>query len=244
MANTQIPAWMQTGTAIPPKEDFSDRVHRYWLPRSTPDKKIVGEITFLDDVSVNREFEIELPDGKKEKYKVPQPIRLHEHNIFLNGHWRNWYTCLAPFGFPCPICAIQDRAGLVAYFTVIDHKEWTDKKDRVHKDELKLFAVKVNSVAFALIVEEIEERGGIRGCRYKVRRLGDKSPGVGDTFQFVRKEDPATWKPEHEPLNYLKVAGPRTVKALEQIVGANANAPAPEDGVPNEANNDADKVQY
>ena len=28
-----------------------------------------------------------------------------EHNLQLNGSWRNWFTCVEPLGMKCPACA-------------------------------------------------------------------------------------------------------------------------------------------
>ena len=99
------------------REARSKAVWRFWIPTGGS-----TSITFLDgDLD---------PDGI---LAVP---RWYEHQVFMNGNWRNWFVCVSEDEV-CPLCEGGDHASLVTGFTVLDHSEYTDKKGTVHKKDRK-----------------------------------------------------------------------------------------------------------
>jgi hypothetical protein len=119
------------------------------------------------------------------------PPRYFEHNLFLNGKWGNLFVCpekTAPhLGMKCPICAGGDNPSLSALFTVIDHRTFTSKDgSKTYKDMPRLFVAK--SGTMEILAKIASKRGGLAGARFDASRSNkDKSPSVGDMFDFVEK---------------------------------------------------------
>lgn len=142
------------------KEWNGPRVPRRWyLPVGES-----GELTFVTDL----------------------PFTYHEHNLKLDGHWRNWFTCL---GKGCPMCKAGNEPYLAGAWLVVEHNEWTDKEGNVHVDEPRLFIAKPN------VVVKIQRKrddpkhgnGSMIGVRLNAAREGRQSANTGDSFDFVSK---------------------------------------------------------
>lgn len=116
---------------------------------------------------------------------------LYEHNVNMNGHWRNWFICTQD-SEPCPICEGGGRNYYAGFLSVIDHSEWKDKQGVLHRDEVKMFVAKRDTLKQLLKLSA--KRGGLRGCRFDVSRTGDKSPSVGNMFDFTEKYSEAQLK--------------------------------------------------
>lgn len=107
-----------------------------------------------------------------------------EHQINLNGHWRNWFICTQNEE-PCPICEQGDKSSqpmLVGVFVVIDHAEWTTKQGEVIKDQLRLYVAKRDT--FKKLQTMATEKKGLVGLRIEVTREDDKAPNVGNLFNI------------------------------------------------------------
>jgi hypothetical protein len=105
----------------------------------------------------------------------------------MNGHRRNWFVCTQDEE-PCPICEAAsggDRSQYVGYLTVIDHSEFKGRDNTVYKDQVRLFAAKKDTVK--LLQGYAVKRGGLRGCKFDVVRVGDKSASVGSGFDYTEK---------------------------------------------------------
>lgn len=161
-----------------------NQVRRYWIPAGG-----TGCITFLDG---------NLKDGVLD---IPYA---YEHQELLGGHRRNWFLCLQEEE-PCPLCEGGSIAQYVGYLTVIDHSEYTSSKDqKTYKDQVRLFAAKKETIK--LLQGYAVKRGGLRGCKFDVVRVGDKSASVGSAFDFTEKYTDVQLKQmfpqSYQPLNY------------------------------------------
>lgn len=140
-------------------------VMRFWLPK---DKD--GCITFLDG---------DLKDGMLD---IPF---YYEHQVNMNGSWNNHFICTQDEE-PCPVCEGGHSPSYVGVFTVIDHSEYVSKKDgKTYKDQVRLLVAKRDSIK--TLQKLAEKRGGLRGCKFDVSRTGDKSPSIGNVFDFTEK---------------------------------------------------------
>lgn len=146
------------------KEMEKGKLYRFWLPEGKD-----GSFTFLDGNMADDILDIPF---------------LYEHNVYMNGNWKNWFICTQDTE-PCPICEGGGKPYYAGFFTVIDHSEWTDKQGVKHRDEVKMFVAKRDTIKQLLKLSA--KRGGLRGCRFDVSRTGDKSPSVGNVFDFVQK---------------------------------------------------------
>ena len=169
------------------------KLWRFWVAEGTE-----GKITFIDgNLTADNTLDFWL---------------YYEHNLMLNGEWGNTFVCTKEVE-PCPICAAGDSPSLVGAFTVIDHSEYKSKKGDIYKDTQKLFVAKQGTLRQLQIIAV--KRGGLAGCTFDVMRTGDKSPSVGNMFDFVEKQDIDVLKKK-----YTKV-DPETKKTVTIFVPAN-----------------------
>lgn len=165
-------------------ERKSNSIYRFWMPKGTTTR-----IVFLDD----------------------NPPVYDEHNLQINGSWKNWFTCKKQFGEECSICEGGTYAYTAGAYTILDGSEWTDKKGAVHKDEKKLYIAKMDTLK--KLKQISAKRGGLRGCVFEVTRTdGDKSPGTGDMFDFEYKMT------EEELVAKYGQKDPKLVKAYDYDV--------------------------
>ena len=157
------------------KEEMENMVYRYYLPTGAS-----GKITFLDGKLG--------PDG------LIDVNMIKEHNLHMNGHWKNWFLCTehggegedgSPPSEPCPICEGGDKPYSAAVFTIVDWSKWEDKKGKTHQYEIKLFVAKRE--ALNILQKRATKYKGLAGCTFEVERAGDNSPNVGNVFDFVNK---------------------------------------------------------
>ena len=167
-----------------------------------------AEITFLDsDVS---------------PYEYNMPFMLLEHQLNRNGSWMNWYTCIQNCGEDeagntpeCPICAAGERPHMSFVYSIIDHSEYKSKSTgEVHKDLVKLLVVK--SKVHKLFQKQRQKRGELRGLRYEISRMDEKSPNSGDVLDFIERVE---LDPEIKPPNFLEIFAPKPISDLKALVG-------------------------
>lgn len=137
-------------------------------------------------------------DGDLSKEGFLLPHRYYEHMVMLNNKWQN-FVCpkltLPNAKDCCPFCEGQDRASLVALFTVIDHRSFTGKDGKVYKDSPKLLVAKPMTVE--ILNKIAQKRGGLAGASFDVSRTGKKDAAVGNLFDFTEKLDLATLKAKY-----------------------------------------------
>lgn len=193
-------SWFNNDNAFP--EEKKNYIRRFWMPNNSE-----KQITFVDGSTV-----------MCGSVQVQTPFKYEEYQIQLNGSWRNWFTR--------PIEAKDDvlkqmghRASKVAAFTVIDHSEWTDKKGNVHRDELALYVVKRSSQTWGIIERQLSRNNGnLRGMKFNVSRMGDKSPGVGSFLEFESRTDLDSIQGDWSSFNYLEILKPKTKEEMDAIL--------------------------
>lgn len=176
--------------------------YRFWLKEDAEAK-----ITFLD--------------GDLAEDGTIDAVVYHEHNMQINGRWGNTFVCIKEFE-PCPLCEVAEdtgkgKAAFVAAFTIIDHRVYEDKDGKKHKDQLRLFVCKLDT--YKLLQKIATKRKGLAGCTFDVSRTGDKSPNVGNMFDFVSKKAPALVMKKYkaEVLDYEKVIPYMDAKSLNKL---------------------------
>lgn len=172
--------WMARGAkakalydAAPDAGDFTS--FRFFLKESTGSK-----ITFLDG-------EVDPSTG------FFDTLMIFEHQVEYAGSYYNYFPCTwkndVPENLkePCPICASGNKAYIVAYFTVIDHGEYTSKDGKKSKDRTRMFAAKKKTISMLLRIASQKTGGGLSGARFTVYRDGERDARVGNSFDFVKK---------------------------------------------------------
>jgi hypothetical protein len=147
------------------QEEWANQVRRYWMPeKDQSGRTIVATIAFIDGV----------------------PFTYREHQFYLNGNWRNWQTCLIGTGDKCPYDEAGNKNYFVGAYTVIDTREWRGKDNTVHKNEVSLYPSKGDSLKALRILADARD-GDLAGCMFRVSRSGDKSPSVGNVYDFIER---------------------------------------------------------
>jgi len=182
-------------------------IKRWWIPVTRSDD-LGQELVFVDACWESEEY--------------VAPFTYMEHNLKLNGTWRNWFTCLEgekdSNGRPviCPICSSGDRPSLVAAYTIINRNSYA-KKDgstgNANKDELNLFVCK-SKVQKDLRRKTVSHKG-LRGCAFHAIRGTSESANTGDLFEFKEKTELSI---DIKPYAYLKILAPKSVEELQKII--------------------------
>jgi hypothetical protein len=147
------------------------KMRRYFVKQDSE-----GQVTFLD--------------GKLDGDGMLDINMFYEHRIKLNGDWHN-FVCTADVDQtqPCPICEKGDKPSFVGVMTVLDHSSYTVKSGpnagKTYTNQRRLFVAKRNTIN--LLTKLAAKRGGLAGCTFDVLRGGDKTPAVGEQFDFVEK---------------------------------------------------------
>lgn len=179
------------------EEKRKSSVYRFWLP---PEKET--KIIFLDD----------------------NPVIIDEHQLKIGGSWKNWKTCLSMIDKPCPICEAGNKPSLVGYYTILDLTEWTDSNGNVHKNEIKLFGAKMDTLKkLKRASMKLKERGkpGLVGAMFEVYRSSASAVNTGDDFDYIQTltmEEIKKLNPDAEPIDYEKVLQPESPEELRKLL--------------------------
>jgi len=167
-------------------------VSRFWLPS---DKST--HIVFLDD----------------------NPPIIEEHQLKINGDWRNWYTCLRMLGETCPLCEAGDKPYTVGFYTVMDMTEWEDSKGKKHQYELKLFPAKFKTLQ--VLKRLSAKRESLAGAMFEVYRSSSDAPNTGDVFDYehkMSKDEILAFNPEAKSFDYSEILKPKNVADLMALL--------------------------
>jgi len=127
-----------------------------------------------------------------------QAKRIWEHQVRLNGDWRNWVSSLTWFGHKDdPLKDFSEETGMFrrynAYaFTIIDTQEFTDRSGQKRKNVKKLLLAKRDTAEILkrMYLKRLDADTGLRGAMFDVYRTNsDKSASVGEQFEFVKMVD-------------------------------------------------------
>lgn len=171
-------------------------------------------------------------DGDESPHGLETPFVFMEHQVEINGDFKNWFTCIqgrkGPDGkkMDCPLCKGGNQAYLAGAFTIIDHTIWKDKGGKKHKDDKKLFVCK--SQVLKVLRKAMAKKEGLRGWRVEISRTGEKTPNTGDQFDFESRTE---LDDEMQPFDYRKEFKPKTYDELMEIVGDVSRGDGSEDEV-------------
>lgn len=90
----------------------------------------------------------------------------------------------------CPICEGGGVPSLVFAFTILDHREYEDKNGKKHQYEKRLYVCKRDTMKLLQkkaekMTENGQSKNGLVGVTFDVTRIGEKSPQVGNSYDFV-----------------------------------------------------------
>jgi len=191
-------SWLKRGYDELEKKDKemedrrSNTAYRFWIPSGNTTK-----IIFVDD----------------------NPPIIGEHQLKINGDWKNWHTCPASIDSKdeCGYCKAGDRPYSAAFYTIIDMTEWTDKKGVKHANEKKLFVAKQktwNKLKMKSRKYKQKEENGLVYVCFDVSRSSSDASSVGDDFEFVKRYTEQELKAiatkgDITPFDYEKILKPK-----------------------------------
>lgn len=182
------------------KEERDNQVRRFWLKRGTERR-----VTFLD--------------GDLDEDGELSSTVYHEHNLYINGRWNNFFVCTGNEEEPCPICEEGKMPAMVAAFTVIDHTKFKDNAGKVHKNVISLLVAK--HATYKLLEMQAVKRKGLTGATFDVGRIDeDQSAAVGSVFDYVGKNPLKAIKNKFDvdgPFNYEQILGYKTPDELRAM---------------------------
>lgn len=165
-----------------------------------------GRVTFLD--------------GDLDSDGILQKVCLYEHHVKLAGKWGNFFVCPGEFE-PCPICEEGEyQKEFVAVFTVLDHRKFVGKDDKVYQHQRKLFVCK--SGTLEQLQKIASKKGGLVGVTLELTRTGSKKARVGDLIMYEKTQDlkkvaKKLGAEEVLPLDYEELFPSYTAKELEDF---------------------------
>lgn len=194
--------------AVEKKEQESEEKQKSFVNRFYLKAGSEAKIVFLDD----------------------NPPVIEEHQLQINGDWRNWFTCKRLLNEPCIICEeLKDNPYTVGFYTILDLTEYTiqkgARKGEVIKNSVKLFTPKLK--ALNLIKRQSQKRGGLELCVFDVYRSSADAFNVGDSFEFETK---VTWdeikqlNADAAPFDYAEILEPKTDGELKRIFNRNTQS--------------------
>lgn len=158
-----------------------------------------------------------------------------EHNFRLDGRWTNWVTCLEPLGVACPFCKFsKDNDGMfrrykAVFFTIIDTHEFEDRSGKKRSNVKRLFVAKKDTLEKLQrkYFQRLEAGGRFRGALFNIYRgSSEKSPSVGDDFDFVKDVD-LDALPDTTEFDYLSLLKPDPAK-IARLAARLSGEAAPE----------------
>ncbi len=191
------------------EESASGSLRRFWVPVKADGDKYV---CFLDDA----------------------PVRLWEHQVAINGDWKNWYTCIKGLGdSSCPLCDVANafkrhtkwskygRVYIGAY-SVISMTGWKDRDGKERdKNQKQLLVFKIPMMGLLKKKRDSKLVGGsLVGAVFNVYRSGDKEPNTGNDWTFEEKLSESDMKGKFgdlKVLEYRKIFRPKSRKDLLEV---------------------------
>lgn len=132
-----------------------------------------------------------IPPGQNKEvvFVDDDPVCVHEHNPKMNGHYRNWLTCLKGVYEDVACCQVLGPKSryYTGYLSVVDCSEWQDQRGNTHQYEMRMMQLKMKSLK--KIRRKKDDKGALVGKMYNLVREDDRSPTCGDEFEYRRDVD-------------------------------------------------------
>jgi hypothetical protein len=160
---------------------------------------------------ITREFQSRfyLKKGATKKVVIlsDQPLTFREHQVKIDGNWRNWFTCINKTSDRCPLCESGNKSNVVKAFWILDPEGYYSEKEGKQKKNVEtLLVMKTQSYEpFKTTVTAYFDTKKIHYGGLKVsiaRSKGKNSPNTGDVF-VVQGKDPKNYKKLRKSANEL-----------------------------------------
>lgn len=223
--------WYETGTDGVDREKVERERRRNMPWRFFLKVGQTSRVVFLDDFTKVRE--VVLPSSGETVKQPTTPVCIHEHNLTIDGDWKNWLTCTRRSDPPCPICSASYYSYYIGMYSVL--AEWSDQ-DGGTRWTKKLFGAKVDAIE-RIRMKQAQYRkdgripdGQFQHCMFHVSRSSERSVVTGDDLEFIKKLSPSEVadllpRPQQgqepisiEPYDYLKILAPKPRAEIEKLL--------------------------
>lgn len=178
--------------------------------------------SFIKNASASTVMRFWLKNGETKEIVFLDDARfgVYEHTVQLNGKWET-FTCA---GASCVLCGYGKDRSYAEYYSILDLTPYTSKTGQ--KKEFSRKALALKKEASKLIANRRESCGGnLTGKKFKVTRIGDKSPASGNDFEFMKDVDLSRVPAEMKAYDFMEALRPMPTDRLEAVLKFAGYAP-------------------
>lgn len=186
--------------------------------------------SFIKNASSSSVIRFWLKNGETKEIVFLDDARfgVYEHTVQLNGKW-DTFTCS---GSLCALCGHGKERAYVEYYSILDLTPYVAKTGQ--KKDFSRKALGLKKEAAKIIANRRETCGGsLAGKKFRVTRIGDKSPASGNDFEFVKEVDLTRVPPEYKAYDFMDALKPVPAERIEAVLrysgysGSSEKSPAP-----------------
>lgn len=160
-----------------------------------------------------------------------EPIFIYEHDLMLNGQFRNYFTCRESLD-ECPLCDSGSKPYYLCLYTIINHTGFTTKKGEVLKHLKQVLAMK-NTALQKFKRRRAELDGSVKLVQFKFTRDTRDEASTGTDISVVKRwegKDLIAYlrgdgvssediKKLITPYDFETLLAPKSIEDLRKIVG-------------------------
>ena len=208
-----------------------------WFKRGKEGEERAEQISQEQAKGTSARFWLKPDNSTKMTLLDTDGFYFHEHNLFLQGRWNNFFTCLQDFD-NCPLCEAGHKSYYACAFTIIDHSEYESKaQGKRVKNQRKLLVMKKRALEKLKRRRDSSKLGGdLSYAVFEVARNSSDEANTGEDFDFLKRLDkktlgklaPKELKTKEEiaewmkPFSYMELFEPKPAEVLQRIAGTSA----------------------
>lgn len=176
-------------------------------------EKGFGGLDKIPEVKRQNRFWLKPGEEKKVIFLDGEPFTFWEHQVTMNGDFRNYFTCLKNVDKRCPLCEAKIKRYFVGILTIIEIAEW-EKDGKLYKNPVKLIAIKQKSLK---LLKRHADKNRIKNGLFTIGRTDAKAATSGDFFEFEKEVNPLDYNKEAKIFNYDEEFKPWEHDKLENV---------------------------
>lgn len=208
-----------------------------WFKRGKDGEEKADQISQEQAKGTSARFWLKPDNSTKMTLLDTDGFYFYEHNLFLNGKWNNFFTCLQDFD-NCPLCEAGHKPYYACAFTIVDHSEYESKaQGKRVKNQRKLLVMKKRALEKLKRRRDSAKLGGdLTHAVFEVARNSSDEANTGEDFDFLKrlekktlaklapkelktKDEVAEWM---KPFDYPNLFEPKPAEVLQRIAGTSA----------------------
>jgi len=182
----------------------------WYVKGDAPDRQKFIEEAYTPDVW---EFWLKKGETAEIVFLDDDRFGVYRHVMPLDGRYEK-FTCN---GEDCILCGMGKSRSYFEYYNIIDLRTY---KNRDGKDvTMTRRALAAGKDLAAMLQLRRSERGGsLAGKKFKVTRMGEKSPSAGNDYQYLKDVDLSKVPNDIKPYDWVKVLRPLPAGQIKSIL--------------------------